>query len=647
MVRAATKAWFAATLAVLVFAGAAASTAHATLVSVRVEGASSTLLQTEIETSVHLVDGSDGTGRHACRGPIGERSGPTVTGALDDALRATGKVWRGEWSDSSGDFLITSIAGEQASSSGPWTILLNGVPTPVGGCSMKVGDGDQVLFARDVVFQTMTLGLSGPAEVQPGESFRLSVTDERDDGAPVPDAVVASDGLSATTDADGEALFAVATPGRYSFKATHSDGIRSNSIDVCVGVSGCESTGAPARITGLGDGSVFMRGAAPGTIRGTSKLGKTLGLALRFRGYGGRCRSWDGHRDRLVRRSCRAKLNWFDVVPLGRTWSLAVGVLPPGRYRIYARVSGSRGKPWRAGINRVDFRVLNRRLSAHALRRRSLRYLDRQARVDTVRSSGLLSSWAGLALGLRGRRSSKQLAAGLMIGRPARAASGELARNLAALERIRPRFPLAPMRKELISRQDPDGSFGGEVSLTAMAVLALPGTSAAARAALWLSGQQQVSGGFSAAGTGPADVDTTGLVAWALAFVGYPEEIADAAAFVRSTQNHDGGFPAVGGAVSNAQSTGFGLVAIQVSGGSRLGPRTADGITPTHFLAALQQRNGSIAYTAGLRATPVWVTSQALLGLTSQSLLSRSLCVVCATVPPGPRRFVVAEHIHS
>lgn len=546
-----------------------------------------------------------------------------MTGALDDALREAGKSWRGEWSNSSGDFLVTSVAGEDATTSGPWTILLNGVPTPVGGCSMKVVGGDRVLLARDVVFRTMTLAIHGPASVDPGESFSLLVEDERDGGVPVAGAEVTAGGISATTDSGGEADFSIAEPGRYTFKASHADGIRSNSFVVCVGVGGCAgSNDSPIRILDLPRGARFMRGAAPRSLRGSLRGGTPL-VAVNFRGYRGRCRALNHSGTKLRPLRCGSKPIWVEAASGDRRWSAGVGTLPPGRYTVLVRLAGADGKPWRDGTNRTGFTVLSRRLSTRVLVGRAVGFLERATGSRTVRGSGLLAGWSGLALGARGRTSARRLVPALRRRPAMRASTADLARNLAALIRMRGGVSLSSMRRQLISRQSVDGSFAQDPNLTAMAALALPGTGTAFRAAAWLVTRQQPDGGFGASGAS-SDVDTTGLVAWALAVAGYGEAISRASDFVRARQNPDGGFPAVAGARSNAQSTGLGLIAVRMAGGSRLGPQTPDGITPTHYLASLQLSNGSLEYTQNLRTTPVWVTSQALLGLTRPALLSAS-----------------------
>lgn len=602
----------------------AASDAVGIPVSVRVEGADTTLLESTVESASHSVNGGDDSGSHPCGGPIGEAPGPTVTGALDDALRAAGKTWVGQWSNSNGDFLITTIAGESATPSGPWTILLNGVPTPVGGCSMKVEAGDRVLFARDVVFQTMTLGLSGPSEVEPGEKFRLLVEDERDHGAPVAGAVVRSEGLTATTESDGSAGFTVDEPGRYRFKATHPEGIRSNSVEACVGVSGCAGSGTPgARLTGIRGGSRFLRGATPRTLRGSVRASESVRLAVRFRGYRGRCKAWNAARGRLVHRRCGAKPHWITVPAQNGGWSFRTGNLPPGRYRILVRVPGETPPRWRDGENRVAFTVRAVRLGQVPLRRAAARFLARQVRSVQVRRSGLLSAWSAIALGARGNRNAGRLLTPLTKGRFRQWRTADLAGNLAAAIRIRKGRPparraaprLQAMRHNLIARQGPEGSWDGDLNLTAMSVLALPSAPAAVKAAEWLAEQQASSGGFGAAPALPVDVDTTGLVGWALAQARLGPELQAAAAFVAGTQNSDGGFPAVPGGVSNAQSTGLGLLVLRLAGDLRRGPANADGITPAHYLAGISRRSGSIDYMPGIRSSPVWVTAQALTGL--------------------------------
>ncbi len=167
-----------------------------------------------------------------------------------------------------------------------------------------------------------------------------------------------------------------------------------------------------------------------------------------------------------------------------------------------------------------------------------------------------------------------------------------------------------------------DGSIGGDVNATALAVLALERRRprAAAAAATWLASVQGSGGGFGFRPEAPPDVDTTGLAAWALARSGRTAAARRGAVFVRAAQSPDGGFPAIPGGTPNSQSTGLALVALRVAG---LGPRvrSSAGATPLDFLASLARPDGSIAYSPSAAPTPVWTTAQALLGLTGRAKL--------------------------
>jgi len=567
-----------------------ATTAGGAEVSVRVEGSAETHFEGGVTTTVHPVDGGDGSGTHACSGSFGEIPTSTLTGALDDAMRSAGLAWHGQWDSSAGDFLIDSIAGEQATPAAPWSTLLNGEPTPTGGCTTPVKDGDRVLLAYEAFLKTKTLGLSGPGEVDPGEPFSLAVHDERSGDAPVAGAAVKDEeGHSAITGTEGRASLTIGEPGRYRFKAEHSEGIRSNAVEVCVGVTGCEGgpgPGArPSRIDKIVDGQLFMRGAGPRVLRGRVAGSAGVQVALTSRNAG-RCRSWSAGKRRMIRRKCGRGPVWTRTAVSGSVWSARVGPLRPGRYRLLSRAVSPRiAEPRRTGINRIDFKVSGKRLDARRLGLRAAAYLRSPATRRTVSSSPLVARWVALALGRRGDR--RQAAKAVRLAR------------------------------KLLPKQRDDGSFGGDLNLTATGAITLRRSSPerSAKAAGWLESAQHASGGFGLSeGSGP-DVDSTGLAAWALALNGREEAVSAAARYVRGTQNFDGGLPAVAGGRSNAQSTGLGLLALRLSGPPPSRVRTEDGITPLHFLATLQKRNGSILYAPGLATTPGWVTAQALIGL--------------------------------
>jgi hypothetical protein len=174
-----------------------------------------------------------------------------------------------------------------------------------------------------------------------------------------------------------------------------------------------------------------------------------------------------------------------------------------------------------------------------------------------------------------------------------------------------------------LGAQLPGGSFEHNVNTTALAILALRDDrpKAAARAVAWLANAQSPGGGFGYRPGVPPDLDTTGLASWALAAGGRRAATRRAADFVRSAQSPAGGFPALPGGEPNSQSTGLATIALRVSG---LSPRRAlsdAGRSPLDYLVSLARRNGAIAYQPHSSPTPVWTTSQALLGLMPRAKL--------------------------
>jgi len=170
--------------------------------------------------------------------------------------------------------------------------------------------------------------------------------------------------------------------------------------------------------------------------------------------------------------------------------------------------------------------------------------------------------------------------------------------------------------------QSRDGSLGGDVNATALAVLAeeKQRPRIARSAADWIVSIQDTGGGFGFRPGVPADIDTTGLAVWALVREGMRAPARRGVAFLRSAQAADGGFPALPGGTSNSQSTGLALLALRAAGvGARV--QSSTGRTPLDFLASLARRNGSIAYSPTANPTPTWTTAQALLGLTSRAKL--------------------------
>lgn len=198
--------------------------AGATKVNVRVEGKTKTLLERNVDTFAHDVTG-DSTGPHKCDGTNGGANpspGPTLTGAFDDAARKAGVTWQGSWNESFEDFLINTVGPDSSTSSQFWGTALNFQDTSVGGCQVRVEQGDQVLIAFDS-FDKPKLRLTGVRGARSREVFALfvldGVTGDRIAGARVG---------GKTTNTQGRVLLRIAKRGLYRFKATRSDSVRSN-----------------------------------------------------------------------------------------------------------------------------------------------------------------------------------------------------------------------------------------------------------------------------------------------------------------------------------------------------------------------------------------------------------------------------------
>jgi hypothetical protein len=185
---------------------------------------------------------------------------------------------------------------------------------------------------------------------------------------------------------------------------------------------------------------------------------------------------------------------------------------------------------------------------------------------------------------------------------------------------------------ELLRQRGGDGSFSGQVNLTAFGVLALDAAGAHGgngASAAWLAGVQNPDGGWGFAAHTPSDADSTGASMQALAATGgQGAALSKAVAFLRTAQRPGGGFPLAGGAV-NSQSTAWavqGLVAARTDPGS-----VRRGGTPLGYLRARRAADGHYRYSAGSDTTPAWVTGQALLAVNRKQF---PLAVVPRTASP-------------
>lgn len=125
----------------------------------------------------------------------------------------------------------------------------------------------------------------------------------------------------------------------------------------------------------------------------------------------------------------------------------------------------------------------------------------------------------------------------------------------------------------------------------------------------YLLRSQTSSGGFGWARGVRPDSNDTAFAVQALHAAGVRgKPVTRAVAFLRKFQRQDGGFELARGRGSDVQST---AVAIQglVAAGSKPPPAAF------RYLSKLRRRDGSYRYSVRYTATPLWVTSQALLAV--------------------------------
>jgi Prenyltransferase and squalene oxidase repeat len=598
-------------------------------VRLRVEGRVATLFDGSITSDARPLDGGDGTGPHACGS-----SGPAPLTAVADA----GLGWRGGWNPDFQDFFVDLIGpdGSDDATASYWGVLVDWRYV-AGGCRASAAPGAEVLWAYGAERKAFILRLAGPSRAAVGETVTVTVRDGRirpaagTDGGPVMGAVVGG----VATDAEGHARLRYDTAGLRLLKAEHPDGIRSNALALCVGDAACQGAALPPptapvptpsgpAIAKIRPGERFARGAGPRILRGRAG-GSAVELALARR-TGRGCDAWDAGRRMLAARRCGTAPEPFKVAVRDVAWRYALGRdLPPGRYTLTA--VGSALQP-----ARVSFTVAARPRTQAAAARAAASYLSgARARgggfgaSPGARPSALVTGWAALALG----RASPEAAAlrsarRVLRGRALRPrALPDLERSVLALAgspRAADRRAAARWRMAIARRQRANGSFAGNVNLTAFGILALQGSRRLAahrrRARRWLRPRQLADGGFPlSARTADGDVDTTGAVLWALGRSGRRTVARRASAFLPAAQSPSGGLGTRPGEEPNSQSTALAAIGMRAAGLSPERMRTEDGISPLDYLRAQARRDGSVSYDLRSNRTPVWVTAQALLAL--------------------------------
>lgn len=347
------------------FASAARAAGPAS-VSVRVEGASQTLVPPTNVTTTNSPVIKDGNPAHTC-------PGTSAAGALE---LATSGNWNGSWFSGLG-YSVETVAGEGhlfepgAPANYFWSVWLDNKSATTGICEAELNPGDSVLFFPECFSETSAcppapnpLGITAPAVGEVGSPVTVRVTSYANaTGAPSPavGAAVAGGGASGTTDSSGEATLKFAGPGTVVLHASATDSVRTEA-NVCVhyagdgacGIAGPSGSSAGqagggvlgyssssykgpfavvAKLAGLIDGHHYLRGRAPRVLAGKVLAHSTVAsVSLRLRrSYWGRCYAYLGRSERFASARC-GEGSFFKVGTQSSFSYLLPGSLPRGRY---------------------------------------------------------------------------------------------------------------------------------------------------------------------------------------------------------------------------------------------------------------------------------------------------------------------------
>ncbi len=248
-------------------------------------------------------------------------------------------------------------------------------------------------------------------------------------------------------------------------------------------------------------------------------------------------------------------------------------------------------------------------------------------------SSAAITGWAALGLEAAGRNPLDVRAGGhspigfLRSQLDGVSSTGDLERTILALQGAgvsARRFAGRDLIDELRRRRSRNGSFEGQVNLTAFGILALSSAgvpaSAQGRSAAWLREAENGDGGWGFQARAGSDPDSTGAALQGLvAATGRGPATRRGASYLRRVQQRGGGFALAGSGGSNSQSTAWAVQGLVAAGANPAATRKA-GRSPFDYLAARQAGDGHYRYSTASDQTPVWVTGQALLAVERRAL---------------------------
>jgi hypothetical protein len=160
--------------------------------------------------------------------------GPTALGMLIQASKLTASLKPLQITDSFSFGLgLCGIGGFTAGEKLSWYLKLNHVNPELGGESVKVKAGDEVLWALASFPYPDELALSAPDKAMPGVPFEVRVFSYDDKGKRKPAPGVTVTGATSPTGANGRTTVTLAKPRRLI--ARHGKDIPSNGEAVCIG----------------------------------------------------------------------------------------------------------------------------------------------------------------------------------------------------------------------------------------------------------------------------------------------------------------------------------------------------------------------------------------------------------------------------
>jgi energy-coupling factor transport system substrate-specific component len=247
-------------------------------------------------------------------------------------------------------------------------------------------------------------------------------------------------------------------------------------------------------------------------------------------------------------------------------------------------------------------------------------------------SSSAMTGWAMLGLEAAGRNPLDLDAGGenpvsyLRANAEKVRSTGDIERTILALAGagVNPReFGGRDLVSALRARREGNGSFQGQVNLTAFGIFALRAAGAdgseLSRSAASLRRAQNGDGGWGYQPDQPSESDSTGAALQALAAAGGGgDAAADGAHYLSRAQSRDGGWALGESGPTNSQSTAWAIQGL-LAAGRDPGSVTKAGHDPFEYLRARQASDGHYRYAASSDQTPVWVTGQVLVAASRET----------------------------